>query len=201
MSRYEQVRPTAWKEFVTGVGFMCTTFTPATGAYSGIVAATKGGMTFNPNLTFKDYGEDVDNCPKRTMELMRVDEYDPQFSGTAISLDVGFMGMLMAAVTVTPPQTTGGATQFTPTRQLTTDMFTDELWFVANYSDDNSSSTGGFIAIKLKNVLNLPGFQISTTDREKGEFAFEFHGHYSIDDVDDVPFEIWLKTGDNSASD
>ena len=192
MSRFEQLPANAWKEFVTGVGIICTSFTPSTGAYSGIVAATKGGITFNPGITYKDYGEDVDNCPKRTMELMRVDEYDPQFSGTAVTVNVDFLEMLMAAVGVTAPQTTGGATKYTPTRQLTTDMFTDSLWFIVNYSDDNSATTGGFIAIELKNVLNIPGFQISTTDREKGEFAFEFHGHYSID-VDEVPFEIWLQ--------
>ena len=198
MSRYEQIPATAFEELVTGVGFMCTSFTPDTGAYSGIAAATKGGMTFNPNVTYKDFGEDIDNCPKNTLELKRVDEYDPTLSGTGITVNVAFMQKLMAACTKTDPTTTGGATKFTPSMTLADTDFIDQLWFVANYSADNSASTGGSVAICLKNALNVGGLQIATTDREKGEFAFEFHGHFSIDDPDDVPFEVYLRAGTGS---
>jgi hypothetical protein len=69
---------------------------------------------------------------------------------------------------------------------------------VADYSDKNSTSgsaTAGFVAIKLINALSTGGFQIQTADKEKGQFKFEFTGHYSKDAQDTVPFEIYIKAG------
>ena len=45
------------------------------------------------------------------------------------------------------------------------------------------------------NSLNTGGFQIQITDREKGKFAFEFMGHYSMEAQDTVPYEIYVKEG------
>ena len=54
---------------------------------------------------------------------------------------------------------------------------------------------GGFIAIKLLNALSTGGFQLQTADKSKGQFAFEFTGHYSMSAQDIVPFEIYIKAG------
>ena len=43
------------------------------------------------------------------------------------------------------------------------------------------------------NALNTAGFQIQSTKNEKGQLAFEYHGHYSIAAQDTVPFEIYVK--------
>ncbi len=45
------------------------------------------------------------------------------------------------------------------------------------------------------NGLSTGGFQIQSTDKAKGQFAFEFTGHYSITDADTVPYEIYVKAG------
>ena len=44
-------------------------------------------------------------------------------------------------------------------------------------------------------ALNTAGVQLQTTKNGKGQFAFEFHGHYDIDDIDTVPFEVYVKAG------
>ena len=69
---------------------------------------------------------------------------------------------------------------------------------MADYSDINTSAgnaTAGFVAIKMMNALSTGGFQIQTADKEKGQFAFEFTGHYSKDAADTVPFEIYVVAG------
>ena len=47
-------------------------------------------------------------------------------------------------------------------------------------------------------------YQVSTRyflggDMPYEDFAFEFTGHYSIDDIDTVPFEIYVKAGTPAA--
>ena len=47
------------------------------------------------------------------------------------------------------------------------------------------------------NALNTGGFQIQSTDRGKGQFAFTFTGHYSLANQDVVPYEIYIKVGED----
>jgi glucosylceramidase len=63
------------------------------------------------------------------------------------------------------------------------------------YSDQNGESNGGFVAVHMMNALNTGGFSIQSANKGKGEFAFEFTGHYSLEDQSKVPFEVYVKTG------
>ena len=47
----------------------------------------------------------------------------------------------------------------------------------------------------MMNSLSTGGFQIKSSDKAKGQFAFEFTGHYSMDAQDTVPFEVYVKAG------
>lgn len=194
MARYTQIPVDTIKQLQINAGIMVSSFTPSTGAYEGLLAATSGGISFNSNPSYTDFGEDIDNCPKNTMELKRVTEYDPVLSGTMLTIDADKIKMLMAAASVTAPASTGDATKITPSMELSSEDF-GTLWFVGDYSSDNAATTGGFIAIKLMNALNTTGFQLQTTDKGKGQFAFEFHGHMSLTNQSTVPFEIYIKSG------
>lgn len=76
---------------------------------------------------------------------------------------------------------------------LTTDF--SDIWWVGDYSDLNGSTNGGFCAIHLKNALSTGGFKIQSGDKAKGQFGFEFTGHYSNENPETVPFEIYIKGG------
>ena len=52
------------------------------------------------------------------------------------------------------------------------------------------------MAIHMLNGLSTGGFQLQSSNRAKGQFAFEFTGHYSIEDQSKVPFEVYIKTGE-----
>lgn len=47
----------------------------------------------------------------------------------------------------------------------------------------------------MKDVMSTGGFQLQTTDKGKGQFAFTYTAHYSIDAQDDVPCEIYVQEG------
>lgn len=72
-----------------------------------------------------------------------------------------------------------------------------DLWFVGDYSDVNTGSDAGFVAIRVMNALSTGGFSMVTADQEKGKFSFEYTGHYSLDNPDEVPFEVYVHAGDD----
>ena len=190
--RFTLLAPNAFRKIQFNAGVMAKTFDPFNpGVPGGIIGATSGGFNFTATPTFIDYGEDIDNCPKNTMELKRQKEVEVKISGTMLTIDATAVSMLMAASTV---DSTGTATKITPKLDISTSDFGD-LWWIGDYSDDNSASTGGFAAIKIKNALSTGGLQVQTGDEAKGQFAFEFTGHYSANAASVVPYEVYIMSG------
>lgn len=152
-----------------------------------IIGATSGGVTFTDSVEYIDYGEDIDNCPKNMMELKRVDTHEAVLSGSFVSASLETLKALAAASDLE-------GEKITPRADLDSDTDFADLWYVCDYGK------GGAIAIHLMNALNTAGFSIETKDREKGQFAFEFTGHYSMAKQDTVPYEIYVKESEKSDS-
>ena len=191
--RYTKLAPDAFAKIQMNAGILASDFTPATGALveAKILGVTSGGISFTATPEFADFGEDIDNCPKNTKELKRIQDVGVKISGTFAAIDTTLAKMLMAAADVGTTDTT----KVTPRKELVVgDDFAD-MWLIGDYSDKTGATNGGYIAIKMLNALSTGGFQIQTTDREKGKFAFEFTGHYSYDTPDVVPYEVYIKAG------
>lgn len=193
--KYTQIPNDTFEKLQLNAGILVDDFTPATGTIGNLLGATTGGITFASNPEYEDFGEDVDNCPKNTMELKRITGYDPQMSGTFLTVNADTVKRLAAAADIDSID----ETKIVPRMELAEEDFT-ELWWIGDYSDVNTGDGAGFLAIHLTNALNTSGFQITTTDKAKGQMAFEFHGHYSISAPDDVPFEIYCQAGAEGAT-
>ena len=194
--RYNQIPATTFKELMMNAAILATDFTPATGEIgeSGLIGATSGGVNFTTTTSYKDFGEDIDNCPKNTMELKRIESIEVKCSGTFVSINKDLAKRLMASADADSTDTT----KLIPRNELKTADF-QTIWIIGDYSDKNSEENGGYVAIKLLNALSTGGFQIQTTDKEKGKFSFEFTGHYSIEAVNKVPYELYVKAGTDAA--
>lgn len=196
MAKFTQIPTDTFKKLQLGAGILATGFNPATGELtaSNIIGATSGGVSFEATPSFSDFGEDIDNCPKNTKELKKLDSWEAKMSGSFVTMDTN------AAVSVigTAAVASDDSTKVVPRNSVDTEDFKD-IWWVGDYSDVNEdgSSTGkaGFIAIKLINALSTGGFKIQSGDKAKGTFEFEYTGHYSIEDADVVPFELYIKAG------
>lgn len=182
-----------FKKIQLNAGILLADFAPATGTVTqaDIIGATSGGINFTATPNYSDFGEDIDNCPKNTKELKKLDDWTVSMSGTFVAVSADLAGTLTGAQDST---TTSGVTKIVPRADLDSEDF-DTLWWVGDYSDENGETNGGFIAIKMINALSTGGFQIQSSDKAKGSFSFEFTGHYSINDASIVPFEIYVKTG------
>lgn len=194
--KFTKLPADTFQKLVLNAGILVDAFTPATGVIGNLMGATTGGITFNSNPTYQDFGEDVDNCPNGTMELKRIDQFDPAMSGTFLTLTAAVVKDLIGAADIA----VGDNTHVVPRDHLIEDDF-KEVWWIGDYSDINndggtgSSQSAGFLAIHLMNSLNTGGFQITSSKNAKGQMAFDFHGHYSLENIEEVPFEVYCKAG------
>lgn len=200
MAKFTQIPMDTFKKLQLNAGILVTEFDPATGELtaSNIVGATSGGVSFEATPSFSDFGEDIDNCPKNTKELKKLDSWEAKMSGSFVTMDT------KAAVSVigTAAVASGDPTKVVPRNSVDAKDFKD-IWWVGDYSDINEDGTSagkaGFIAIKLISALSTGGFKIQSGDKAKGTFEFEYTGHYSLENIDIVPFEIYIKAGSADA--
>ena len=187
--KYTKIPETAFKNLQLNAGVLLSTFNPesATVANESIIGATTGGVNFTATPTFSDQGEDIDNCPKNMMELKKLDFWDINMSGTYVTVDVNAVKALVGAADVS-------GNKITPRNDLKLTDFTD-VWWVGDYSDQNGETNGGFVAIHMMNTLSTGGFAIKSSDNGKGNFAFTYTAHYSMNAQDTVPFEVYVKAG------
>lgn len=188
--KFTQIPSDTFKNIQLNAGILVTDFDTSDGTIDGIVGATTGGINFTATPTYSDYGEDIDNCPKNTKELKKLESWEAKMAGTFVSVTMALAKMLTAAGDTDSLD----ATHIIPRNDIEQTDFQD-LWWIGDYSDVNTGENAGFIAIKLMNALSTGGFQIQSSDKAKGQFAFEFTGHYSIGAQDTVPFEIYVKEG------
>lgn len=192
--KFTQVASDAFEKLQLNAGILLADFSPATGTFAeaDIIGATGGGVNFSAAPTFIDFGEDIDNVPNNTMELKQLDVFEVTMSGTFKTIDndlgVALVGAADAANGKITPRSVLALTDF------------QDIWWVGDYSDVTTGTGAGFIAIKMLNALSTGGFSIQSNDKGKGDFAFEFTGHYSLDNIDTVPFEIYVKPGAEGAT-
>lgn len=190
--KFTRIPETTFQKLQLNAGIMLTAFDPANGtvAEDAIMGATSGGINFSAVPTFSDFGEDIDNAPTNVKEMKMLEKWDVTMSGSFVTVDVKSAKMLVGAADIDA----GDQSKIVPRNDLMDSDFTD-VWWVGDYSDQNGESNGGFVAIHMINALNTGGFSVQSTNKGKGEFAFEFTGHYSLSDQSKVPFEVFVKTG------
>lgn len=194
--KYTKIPENTFQTLQMNAGVLLSSFDPTSPAVvdANILAATSGGINFTATPSFTDFGEDIDNCPKNTLQLKRLDDWDVKCTGNFVAISVALAARLAAAADI-------ASTKVTPRRDLALADFKD-LWIVGDYSNVNEDGTGqgsaqkaGFVAIHMMNTLSTGGFQLQTGDKAKGQFAFEFTAHFSMDAQDTVPFEIYVSAG------
>lgn len=190
--RYTKIPPNTFKELLLNAGFLCKNFDTSTGEGTDLIGASTGGWTFTATPTFSDWGDDIDNCPKNMKELKKQESVDAKMSGTFVTITVDSAKILIGAADADSED----GTKIVPRNDLTDDDFID-LWWVGDYSDKNGDKKGGCIAIHLMNALSTGGFQLKSSDKAKGNFSAEFTAHYSMEDQDKVPYELYIKTGES----
>lgn len=192
MAKFTKIPTTTFQQLQINAGVLLSEFNVSSPAVvdAKILGATSGGVNFTATPSFIDFGDDVDNCPKNTKQLKKLENWDIKMTGTFVTVSAGLAKRLAAVADL-------DSEKITPRSDIASGDFAD-LWFVGDYSDKNGVNNGGYVAIHMMNTLSTGGFQLQTADKEKGKFAFEFTAHYSNDAQDIVPFEIYVHVGTDS---
>lgn len=191
--KFTQIPSDTFKKLQLNAGVLATTFEPATGTLTAtnVIGATTGGISFEATPEFEDFGEDIDNCPKNAMELKKLTSWEVVLSGTFVTMDTAVAKSMTGAADIDRSD----PTKVVPRNDVDVEKDFSDIWFVGDYSDENTGESAGFIAVRVINALSTGGFKLQTTDKGKGNFEFEYTGHYSMSAQGTVPFEVYVKAG------
>lgn len=185
-----------WERIQINAGVLCKQFDTKAWAVkqADILGATSGGLNFTDEPEYSDFGEDIDNCPKNTYQLKRFSSREVKVSGTYVALSKETLANSIGGADLTTTAQAASQVAMTtikPRDELKESDFTD-LWIVGDYGD------GGAIAVHMMHALSSGGLNWQTTDKEKGQFSFEYSAHYSLTDYHTVPYEVFVKDGTTS---
>lgn len=184
--KFTKIPKETFDELQINAGILLKDFDTETGTFDDedMITATTGGITVNVKPTYEDFGSDIDNCPKNTMELKRITETEVSIATTALNINEDLLLFQLGAAD--KDQDTGA---IKPRRDLKLSDFST-LWWVGDMSDN------GFIAVKISNALSTDGFSIKTSDKGKGNISITLTGHVSMDAQDVIPAEFYLGEGE-----
>lgn len=187
MGKFSKISENTFNELQVDAGVLLNQFDPESPALldEAIICATTGGVNPSCVPTFSDWGEDIDNVPNRTKELMNIDYYECSLGFTALNITPETIRTALGAADVE-----GG--KITPRMHLDQDKDFKDVWWVGDLSD------GGLCAICLKNALSTGGFSLQTTKNGKGQLSVTLSGHVSITAQDEVPMEFYVHEGDGT---
>ena len=196
--KFTRIPENTFQNLQLNAGILLRGFVPATAEVeeTDIMGATSGGVNFVATPTYSDRGEDIDNCPVNVKELKNLDQWDVTMSGTFVTVDTTLAKELIGAGDID----LSDATKVVPRNDVDPTKDFKDIWWVGDYSDKNGNTKGGFCAIHMLNGLSTGGFQIQSGNRAKGQFQFEFTGHYSIEEQEKVPFEVYIKSGEDESA-
>ena len=173
--KFTQIPTNTFKELQLNAGILASSFTPATGTVEAddILGATSGGVSFTAKPAYTDLGDGIDNCPPNMKELKKLESWDEvKMSGTYLTVNTARAKSLLAAADIGSSDTT----KVTPRNDVALTDFED-IWWIGDYSDKNGATNGGFLAIHMMNALSTGGFQLQSSDKAKGQCAFEYTAH------------------------
>lgn len=188
--RFTKIPQDTFNELQINAGILVKDFDVSTGTFadSDMITATTGGITVSVKPTYEDFGSDIDNCPKNTMELKRKTDADEvSISTTALNISEDLLLFMLGAAD--KDQVTGA---IKPRKDLQTTDFST-VWWIGDLSN------GGYIAVKISNALSTDGFSIKTSDKGKGNITLTLTGHTSIYAQDVIPAEFYLGAGDDDS--
>lgn len=187
MSRFTRIPESTFNELQVNAGVLAKDFDPETGALDekDIITSTSGGIKVSVKSEYEDYGSDIDNCPKNTKELKRKTSVDVNVTTTALNINKDTLAFGLGASDVRQD----GAV--VTRKDLSLSDF-KTIWWIGDLAD------GGFLAIKLIDVLSTDGFTLQTTDKNKGKVSLGLTAHMSLNAQTVEPVEFYIGSAEDA---
>jgi hypothetical protein len=153
-----------------------------------MLGATRGGATFTVNQEFRSV--EVDGVPGAIDALTRIINLEVILTARMLELSaenllIAFPGADSVDYVATPPVVPADTKQIRRSSNVRASDFLTNVAIVGTIQGKDVP-----IVIIVYNALMSDNFALSTVDDDEAVVELNFRGHFSVDDLDNEPWEI-----------
>lgn len=157
--------------------------TPET-ATAKLLGATQGGGSFNAVPTVRQIT--VDGGKTNVKELETIDDWVVTMVVNAKEITANNIALALGAVKSEDAETPAGYQKITGKEDFEQSDYQDNITWIGKLKGNDKP-----VVIVIKNALSLNGLSLSVADKNEATVPITLTGHYSLDNLDEVPFEIY----------
>ena len=161
-----------------------TTDTWATAKEDKLLGATVGGGSFSAVPTVRNI--EVDGVKGAVKDLTAIDEWVVTLTVNVKEITAETLKMALAGGVSTAADTPANYTKITAKGSIDDADYADNITWVGRLSGSEDP-----VIIVVKNALATNGLTISFADKSEGMIPVTVTGHYSLDDLETPPFDIY----------
>ena len=160
--------------------------TPETAA-AKLIGATQGGGSFTATATIRHI--EVDGVPGPVKGLERVDRWDIVMTANVKEVTADNMKMALGAASVNVATTPAGYQHIEGKMEIDDADYIDNITWIGRLKGTNKP-----VIIVIHNALSLNGLNLTTTDKNEAVIAMTLTAHFSRDNLEKVPYDIYYPT-------
>lgn len=181
------------KHLQLDAGAFFKNFDPATDTYASasakLIGATAGGGSFAAVPTIRRI--EVDGLKGATKGYETIDEWEVTLTANVKELTVGALELALATgshTSVKSPssEAANNYEKIVAANDIADSNYTTNVAWVGRISGSSLP-----VIIIVKNALCTNGLTLTTADKAEGVVALTLTGHYTVNDLDTPPFEIY----------
>lgn len=153
-------------------------------AEAKLLGATQGGGSFNAVPTVRQIA--VDGGKTNVKELETIDDWVVTMVVNAKEITADNIALALGAVKSEDAEGPTGYKKITGKEDFEQSDYQDNITWIGKLKGNDKP-----VVIVIKNALSLNGLSLSVADKNEATVPITLTGHYSLDKLDEVPFEIY----------
>ena len=166
--------------------------TPET-AQAKLLGATQGGGSFNAVPTVRQIT--VDGGKTNIKELETIDDWVVTMVANAKEITANNIALALGAAKIEDSEAPEGYHRITGKEDFEQSDYQDNITWIGTLKGSTKP-----VIIILKNALSLNGLSLSVADKSEATVPITLTGHYSLENLKEVPFEIIYPKGETASA-
>ena len=156
---------------------------------TALIGATQGGGSFSAVPTVRKI--EVDGAKENVKEFQTIDGWVVTLTANAKEVTADNMALALGATSTASATETGvtGSTKITGNVDFAPADYLENITWAGRLSGSDKP-----VIIVVKNAMSLNGLSMTMADKAEANIPITITGHYSVDDLDTPPFEIYYPT-------
>jgi hypothetical protein len=148
-----------------------------------LIGATKGGGEFSATPTIRQI--EVDGVAGRAKGLEVIDSWETYLKATVLEIKKETIKSALCSAKI-DETSNEDYDIISANAQIGLDDYIENVAWVGTLSGSNKP-----VIIIVKNALNTGGLKLATQDKSESTVEMTFYGHYTQEDLETPPFEIY----------